>query len=89
MLPAQREQTLHNLVLFYHIHHHKNANLHDNDISWCVIGFSINYKYLHNILQSNCICIKVVGIFISEHGVEKGRGITGDSTTTCLKDNSF
>lgn len=55
MSPAQREQTLHNLVLFYHEHHHKTVELHDNEISCCFIEFTIDYKYLHNILQSNFI----------------------------------
>lgn len=59
MSPAQREQTLHNLILVYHVHHHKIANLPDSEIS-CFIGFTIDYKYLHNILQSNYICIKGV-----------------------------
>lgn len=74
MSPDQREQTLHNLVLFYHVHHHKIVNLHENGISCCFIEFTINYKYLHNTLESNNICIKVVEIFISKRGVKKGRG---------------
>lgn len=89
MSPAQREQTLHNLFLVYHVHHHKIANLHDSEISCCFIGFTINYKYLHNILQSNYSCIKGVEICISKCGVKKGKGITGHTTTTCLKNTNF
>lgn len=43
MSPAQREQTPHNLVLFYHEQHHKIANLHDNEIFCCFIEFTIDY----------------------------------------------
>lgn len=89
MSPAQREKTLHNLVLFYHVHHHKIANLYGNDISCCLIEFTVNYKYFHNILQSNYICIKGVEIFTFKCSVKKGRGIIDDSTSTCLKDTNF
>lgn len=38
-------------------------------------NLAVNYKYLHSILQSDCICIKGVEIFVSKCGVKKGRGI--------------
>lgn len=52
------------------------------------IKLTVNYKYLHSILQSDYICIKGVEIFISKCSVKKGRGITDHFIQLCLKDTT-